>query len=157
MVSLAVRSSCRRAPIRRLADLLNMTRLQQRLGLITKETESRQSETFYNKWIARIDHINERMTAIRKVQNDCALVAVVAHEPEILENDWDAYVCDIDTESRRVSVFIPRLKLVARAAAPLVETEHELLPPLQTKVQCRIHLFQDEDRVRRKVRVSLNR
>ena len=145
------------SPIRRLADLLNMTRLQQRLGLITKETESRQSETFYNKWIARIDHINERMTAIRKVQNDCALVAVVAHEPEILENDWDAYVCDIDTESRRVSVFIPRLKLVARAAAPLVETEHELLPPLQTKVQCRIHLFQDEDRVRRKVRVSLNR
>jgi exoribonuclease R len=145
------------SPIRRLADLLNMTRLQRCLGLITKETESRQSEAFYNKWIARIDHINERMTSIRKVQNDCALVAAVAHEPEILENDWDAYVCDIDPESRRVSVFIPRLKLVARAAAPLIETDNELLPSIQTKVQCRIHLFQDEDRVRRKVRVSLNR
>ena len=115
------------------------------------------SDVFYAKWIARLDHINERMTAIRKVQNDCALVAAVAHEPEILENDWDAYVCDIDTESRRISVFIPRLKLVARAAAPLVETEHDLLPPIQTKVQCRVHLFQDEDMVRRKVRVSLNR
>lgn len=145
------------SPIRRLADLLNMTRLQRCLGLITKETERMCSDVFYAKWIARIDHINERMTAIKKVQNDCALVAAVAHEPEILEKDWDAYVCDIDTESRRVSVFIPRLKLVARAAAPLVETEHELLPPLQTKVQCHIHLFQDEDRVRRKVRVSLNR
>jgi exoribonuclease R len=145
------------SPIRRLADLLNMTRLQQRLGLITEETESTQSEAFYNKWIARIDHINERMTAIRKVQNDCALVAAVAHEPEILENDWDAYVCDIDPESRRVSVFIPRLKLVARAAAPLIETEHELLPSIQTKVRCHVHLFQDEDMVRRKVRVSLNR
>jgi exoribonuclease R len=145
------------SPIRRLADLLNMTRLQRCLGLITKETESRQSEAFYNKWIARIDHINERMTSIRKVQNDCALVAAVAHEPEILENDWDAYVCDIDPESRRVSVFIPRLKLVARAAAPLIETEHELLPSIQTKVRCHIHLFQDEDMVRRKVRVSLNR
>jgi len=145
------------SPIRRLADLLNMTRLQRRLGLITKETERIYSDTFYAKWIARLDHINERMTAIRKVQNDCALVAAVAHEPEIMENDWDAYVCDIDPESRRVSVFIPRLKLVARTAAPLVETEHELLPSIQTKVQCRIHLFQDEDRVQRKVRVSLNR
>jgi len=145
------------SPIRRLADLLNMTRLQQRLGLITEETESRQSEAFYNKWIARIDHINERMTAIRKTQNDCALVAAVAHEPEILENDWDAYVCDIDPESRRVSVFIPRLKLVARAVAPSVETDPELPQPIQTKVQCRIHLFQDEDRVRRKVRVSVIR
>jgi len=145
------------SPIRRLADLLNMTRLQHRLGLIKEETESRQSEAFYNKWIARIDHINERMTAIRKTQNDCALVAAVAHEPEILENDWDAYVCDIDPESRRVSVFIPRLKLVARAVAPSVETDPELPQPIQTKVQCRIHLFQDEDRVRRKVRVSLNR
>ena len=145
------------SPIRRLADLLNMTRLQRCLGLITKETESRQSEAFYNKWVARIEHINERMTSIRKVQNDCALVAAVAHEPEILENEWDAYICDIDIESRRVSVFIPRLKLVARAAAPLVETEHELLPSIHTKVRCHIHLFQDEDRVRRKVRVSLNR
>lgn len=145
------------SPIRRLADLLNMTRLQRHLNLITKETERMYSDVFYAKWIARLDHINERMTAIRKVQNDCALVAAVAHEPEILENDWDAYVCDIDTESRRISVFIPRLKLVARAAAPLVETEHDLLPPLQTKVQCRVHLFQDEDMVRRKVRVSLNR
>ena len=145
------------SPIRRLADLLNMTRLQHRLGLITEETESKQSETFYTKWIARIDHINERMTAIRKTQNDCALVAAVAHEPEILENDWDAYVCDIDPESRRVSVFIPRLKLVARAVAPPIETDPTLPQPIQTKVQCRIHLFQDEDRVRRKVRVSLNR
>ena len=145
------------SPIRRLADLLNMTRLQQRLGLITEEAESRQSEAFYAKWIARLDHINERMTAIRKTQNDCALVAAVAHEPEIMENDWDAYVCDIDPESRRVSVFIPRLKLVARAVASLVETEQAFIPPIQTKVQCRIHLFQDEDRVRRKVRVSMNR
>jgi len=145
------------SPIRRLADLLNMTRLQRRLGLITKETERMCSDVFYAKWIARIDHINERMTSIRKVQNDCALVAAVAHEPEILENDWDAYVCDIDPESRRVSVFIPRLKLVARAAAPLIETDNELLPSIQTKVRCHIHLFQDEDMVRRKVRVSLNR
>jgi len=145
------------SPIRRLADLLNMTRLQRCLGLITKEAERIYSDIFYAKWISRIDHINERMTAIRKVQNDCALVAAVAHEPEILENDWDAYVCDIDTESRRVNVFIPRLKLVARAAAPLVETEQVLLPSIQTKVQCRIHLFEDEDKVRRKVRVSLNR
>jgi len=145
------------SPIRRLADLLNMTRLQRRLGLITKETERMCSDVFYDKWIARLDHINERMTAIRKVQNDCALVAAVAHEPEILENDWDAYVCDIDPESRRVSVFIPRLKLVARAAAPLIETDNELLPSIQTKVRCHIHLFQDEDMVRRKVRVSLNR
>ena len=145
------------SPIRRLADLLNMTRLQQRLGLITKETERMCSDVFYAKWIARLDHINERMTAIKKVQNDCALVAAVAHEPEILENDWDAYVCDIDPESRRVSVFIPRLKLVARAAAPLIETDNELLPSIQTKVRCHIHLFQDEDMVRRKVRVSLNR
>jgi hypothetical protein len=81
----------------------------------------------------------------------------VAHEPEILENDWDAYVCDIDPESRRVSVFIPRLKLVARAVVPPVETDPELPQPIQTKVQCRIHLFQDEDRVRRKVRVSVIR
>jgi hypothetical protein len=145
------------SPIRRLVDLLNMTRLQRHLHLITKETERMCSDVFYAKWISRIDHINERMTAIRKVQNDCALVAAVAHEPEILENDWDAYVCDIDTESRRVNVFIPRLKLVARAAAPLVETEQVLLPSIQTKVQCRIHLFEDEDKVRRKVRVSLNR
>jgi len=145
------------SPIRRLADLLNMTRLQRCLGLITKEAERIYSDTFYAKWISRIDHINERMTAIRKVQNDCALVSAVTYEPEILEKDWDAYVCDIDTESRRVNVFIPRLKLVARAAAPLVETEQVLLPSIQTKVQCRIHLFEDEDKVRRKVRVSLNR
>jgi exoribonuclease R len=134
-----------------------MTRLQQRLGLITEETESRQSEAFYAKWIARIDHINERMTAIRKTQNDCALVAAVAHDPDALTKEWIGYVCDIDQESGRFSVFIPELKLVARAVAPRAEVD---LPAfagrMRAKVQCRIHLFQDEDRVRRKVRVSVN-
>jgi len=147
------------SPIRRLADLLNMTRLQQRLGLITEETESRQSEAFYAKWIARIDHINERMTAIRKTQNDCALVAAVAHDPDALTKEWIGYVCDTCDDRSRFSVFIPELKLVAKTRAAFdpdaSDMEPVAPPPLRAKVRCRIHLFQDEDRVRRKVRVSV--
>jgi len=147
------------SPIRRLADLLNMARLQQRLCLITAETESHQSDAFYAKWIIRLDHINERMTAIRKTQNDCALVAAVAHDPDALTKEWVGYVCDTCDDRSRFSVFIPELKLVAKTRAAFDPDASDMKPlappPLRAKVQCRIHLFQDEDRVRRKVRVSV--
>ena len=62
------------SPIRRLVDLLNILVLQDALGLFPFTAKS---GAFYKKWTneTALTYINETMRSIRRVQNDCALLA----------------------------------------------------------------------------------
>ena len=53
------------SPIRRLVDIINLSLLQN-IG-----------QEFCEKWLRRIDFINEKMKAIKKVQNNCKLMNIV--------------------------------------------------------------------------------
>lgn len=53
------------SPIRRLVDIVNLSILQN-IG-----------EDFCNKWMGRIDFINDKMKAIKKVQNNCKLMNII--------------------------------------------------------------------------------
>jgi exoribonuclease R len=64
------------SPIRRIVDLLNITTIQQKLGLICL---SDNCCAFIEKWNSneRLSYINENMRSIRKVQNDCMLLHIL--------------------------------------------------------------------------------
>ena len=58
------------SPIRRIADVLNMIKMQQLLRthqLIGIDQLTEEADTFYNKWINDIDYINSTTRAIRRV------------------------------------------------------------------------------------------
>ena len=135
------------SPIRRLVDLLNMIRIQIN---IYPDTISDTAFNFYKKWATNMEYINTSMRSIRKVQNDCALVHTVTSNPDTLTKIWNGYVFDrIDrTGLWQYNVYIPELKLVSKITTGTKIDNYQ-------ETQFNIHLFVDEDCVKRKVRLSL--
>lgn len=135
------------SPIRRLVDLLNIIQLQKTIGLVTL-TEG--AKTFYAEWINNMEYLNTAMRNIRKMQNDCELVAMVTNTPAILEREYRGYVFDrIDRAGVwQYSVYIPDLKLVSKMNTCTMMENY-------CAATLHLHLFSDEDFVKRKVRVSM--
>ena len=52
-------------------DLINMVELQ---SIISNYRVSVKTQEFINKWMNQLPFINEKMKAVQKVQNDCALL-----------------------------------------------------------------------------------
>ena len=64
------------SPIRRIVDILNMIKL---IGTLNNAND------FYNKWITRIDYINETNRNIKKLQSQCELLHLFTTNPSILD------------------------------------------------------------------------
>tara|TARA_Y100000816_G_C26103064_1_gene585146 strand:- start:137 stop:1927 length:1791 start_codon:yes stop_codon:yes gene_type:complete len=135
------------SPIRRLVDLLNMLCIQKNENMITLSSKS---EAFYNIWTSQMEYINTSMRSIRKLQNDCQLITLVSSSPEILESSHVGYVFDkIDRDGiLQYTVFIPSIKLVSKLTTTMEMKNYD-------KYSFKLHLIQDEDNIKRKVRVSV--
>lgn len=136
------------SPIRRLVDLLNMMKLQTYLGL---NKLSEDGEIFYKNWINRLDYINTTMRAIRKVQNDCSILAECTNNPELLKEKYDGYIFDkIDwsNQFKQYTVYIPKIKLLIR-----INVKDELNN--FTKHKFKLYLFEDGITLKRKIRGEL--
>ena len=101
------------SPIRRLVDLLNMIQLQCSLGFIS---ENRSREQFYNGWTTEksLEYINTRMSSIRKVQNDCAILEKCVSDPDVLTRTFTGYVIRCKQQSNGLyqhGIYLPQLKL----------------------------------------------
>jgi exoribonuclease R len=83
------------SPIRRIVDILNMIKL---MNLVS-------ADEFYNKWITRIDYINEINRNIKKLQSQCELLHLFTTNPSILDKIYEAYYVDEET------MYIPELKV----------------------------------------------
>jgi len=136
------------SPIRRMPDLVNMTLILEKLGVTTGGLE------FVDKWLGKIDLLNQRMKAIRQVQNDVSLLARCTELDELDDTARHrGYIVAVDPCPFREgqfkhSVFLPSLGCVGR-----FRLERQL--ELYEEGNYMVHLFLDADSLRKKVRVQL--
>jgi exoribonuclease R len=137
------------SPIRRLVDLLNQIILCKSVGIVTSLSVG--AETFVMEWLSEMDYINYRMKSIRKVQIDCELLTRCVNTPEIMDIPHMGIVIDKGKQTDTLysyTVYIEDIKMMSR-----VSTEVDYA--LYTKVNCKLYLFQDEDKVRNKIRTVI--
>lgn len=102
------------SPIRRLVDLLNIIKFQQKLNIIRL---SENADKFYQKWLNDLEYINVTMRSIRKVQIDCSLLDLCANHPDIMEKEYDGFLFDKLNRNDglfQFMVYLPELKLSSR-------------------------------------------
>jgi exoribonuclease R len=142
------------SPIRRIADVLNMIKMQQLLRthqLIGIDQLTEEADTFYNKWINDIDYINSTTRAIRRVQNECSLLDLCTNNPDVMTKEYNGYITEkivVDDGLFRYNVFLDELKLSAMITAT---NNFEVFD----YKKCKLFLFHNEEKFKRKIRLHL--
>jgi len=137
------------SPIRRLVDLLNQMILSKSAGIVRSLSPA--ATGFLNEWLGELDYINSTSKSIRKVQMDCELLTKCTNSPEIMDSVHEGIVIEKTGTATAIfsyMVFIEQLKITTRVKT---ETEYSL----HSKVSCKLYLFQDEDKVRNKIRTTI--
>jgi exoribonuclease R len=139
------------SPIRRLVDLLNQMMLFSKV--FSESTISDAAKEFIQTWLQRLDYINTSHRSIRKVQSDCELLCKCTQDPDILTTVHRGVVFDKLVKQTSPSiityvVYIKSLKLLSR-----ITTDQDV--ENYSDVHVRMYLFEDEDRVKRKIRLQI--
>lgn len=134
------------SPIRRLVDILNQIQMN------TEISESCQA--FLDKWVQKLNDINRATKEIRKTQTDCELLALTSKNNFSENNEYSGILFDRTLVSGKYeyAVYIEELKMFSRI-------KMEECVENYTKSQFRIFVFEDEDRLCKKIRLreaSLN-
>ena len=91
------------------------------------------------------------MRAIRKVQNDCSILNIVNHNPEILTNVYNGYVFDKIKRNDglyQYIVYIHKLKILSRVTARNALENYDC-------VNFKIFVFNDEATLKKKIRLQI--
>ena len=137
------------SPIRRLVDLLNQMILSKSAGIVRSLSSA--ATGFLTEWMGELDYINSTSKSIRKVQMDCELLTKCINSPEIMDSVHDGIVIEKTGTATTIfayMVYIEQLKMMTR-----VKTDADY--SLYSKVSCKLYLFQDEDKVRNKIRTAI--
>jgi exoribonuclease R len=137
------------SPIRRLIDLLNQMWISKSLAII--ENVSSDADQFFMDWIHKMDYINTSMRSIRKVQTDCHILHECFNNVSIMNTVYKGVIFDKikkNDGSIVYMVYLEELKLLARIKT---YTEYDNY----TKHSFKIFLFEDEYRVKNKIRLQL--
>ena len=137
------------SPIRRMVDLINMVELQ---SIISNYRPSAKTQEFINKWMGKIPFINEKMKAVQKVQNDCALLdRCIKMRKELDEVIVEGFVIDKerDKEKNKYTIHVPKLKLTN-----WIYVDNKL--ELYKKYKFSLHSFIDEATLKSKVRLQFH-
>ena len=137
------------SPIRRLVDLLNIIQLMDNEGLVAMSGDMR---GFYERWTndENLAYINQSMRSIRKVQNDCALLAMCVTNPEVMDKIYTGFVFEAMERNDGLwlfVVYVPALKLSSKFI-------HYNKMDLYTEHKFRIYLFEDKDELKKKIRME---
>jgi hypothetical protein len=135
------------SPIRRLVDLLNMTKLQINLKMVNFDEKSIK---FYNNWLSQIEYINTTMRAIRKIQNDCSLLNWCNTNLE-KEHIFEGYIFDKIIRNDglyQYIVYLHEIKMVSR-----ITSRHDLID--YNKYNFNIFMFEEEATLKKKIRLNL--
>jgi hypothetical protein len=111
------------------------------------------AKEFAETWQNRLDYINTSHRSIRKVQSDCELLCKCTHDPDILSAIHPGVVFDKlvkQTSPTMITyvVYIKSLKLLSR-----ITTDQDV--ENYSDVPVRMYLFEDEDHVKRKIRLQI--
>jgi hypothetical protein len=142
------------SPIRRLVDLLNLIDIQ-------GENMSSTAKRFATNWCKRLDYINTTMKAIRKVQNNCTLLAtylkdttegrytgLLFNKTLLSEGQSNSEAMYKPEAMYKFTVYIPALKMVST-----IKTTQNF--DNYRTVVVAAHSFMDEDNVLKKIRVQI--
>lgn len=136
------------SPIRRLVDLLNQMILMRHLGTIRSMSED--ATRFLCDWMGKMDYINTSMRSIRKIQTDCEVLNRCYSSPDIMEREYNGVVFDKiikNDGSINYMAYLEDLRLLSR-----VVTYVDV--PNYSKQSFRMFLFEDEDKVKKKIRLQ---
>ena len=137
------------SPIRRLVDLLNQIILFRHKSLVQRM--SCDAEQFLKNWTEQMDYINTATRSIRKIQTDCDVLNRCYNNPEIMEETHDGIVFDKITKNDgtiNYMVYLEKLKMLSR-----ISTHIDVLNYSQNRFK--LFLFEDEDKVKRKIRLQI--
>ena len=136
------------SPIRRLVDLLNQMWMFENIGLI--RGLSPDASSFVRGWISNMDYINTSMRSIRKIQTDCEVMCRCFTDKSIMDREHRGVVFDkirIDSVFSYM-VYLEEIRLLTRITCPNDLQNHSY-------VNFKIYLFEDENTMRRKIRLSI--
>lgn len=146
------------SPIRRLVDIVNMTLLQTKLGLLQFKNHASVVE-FCNKWSSetKVKYINTTTKSIKKVQNSCSLLALhLKNKDDKKIKKIKGYVFDREllcgkknTHKFKYNVYIPEYNMVTTFKTDLVLENY-------IKMLFTIHVFMEETCLKQKIRLQLN-
>ena len=137
------------SPIRRLVDLLNQMILFKQNSLV--KYISADALQFLTYWTGQIDYINTATRSISKIQTDCDVLNRCSNNPEIMEEEHDGIVFDKITKndgSHNYMVYLEKLKMLSR-----ITTRIDVVNYSYNKFK--MFLFEDEDKVKRKIRLQI--
>jgi exoribonuclease R len=126
------------SPIRRLVDILNQILFQPVISVL--------GQAFLDKWTRQLDLVNRATKDIRKTQMDCELLALAERG---FTNNLSGILFDRNFVSGKYeyTVYLEEIKIFSRIK--LDECIENF-----TKSQFRIFVFDDEDRLCRKIRLQ---
>ena len=137
------------SPIRRLVDLLNQFMFMHNFNMIDNVSDL--AKHFLDKWLGKIEYINNSMRSIRKVQSDCELMTLCVNKPEIFEQVFEGVVFDKMNRNNGVisyMVYINELKMLSKVTTDINLEEHSVHT-------FKLYYFGDEYNNKKKVRLKL--
>jgi exoribonuclease R len=138
------------SPIRRLVDLLNMIKFQENNNMIAL---SEKASTFYKQWTSKseLEYVNVTMRSIKKVQNDCSMLEFYSKNTDTLDENYEGVIFDKilrNDGSYQFIVYLPKLRLNLRVN---LHKEYQNFE----KHMFKLYLFEDEENLRKKIRLQL--
>jgi hypothetical protein len=120
-----------------------------KMGLVKDISMS--ANEFLVYWLNKIDYINHSMRSIRKVQTDCNLLYRCYAETDIMNKLQRGILFDKNKKSNGMytyMVYLEELKLLSRITT-MMDIEN------YTYIYCKLYLFEDEDKIKKKIRVQI--
>ena len=110
---------------------------------------SDEGKKFYQYWTSdnSLEYINTTMRSVRKVQNDCSLLALCTENKEIFNEIFDGFVFDKIIRNDALfqyMVYLPKINMVNRYTSRF-DIDN------MTMQKFKIYLFQDEVNLKRKL------
>ena len=148
------------SPIRRIVDIVNLILFQQQMELFSF---SEKALLFVEKWIHKIDFINECTRQIKKTQNKCNLIFLKEefvegyafskyndskyNDSKCNDSKYNDSKCNDSKCNEMYNVYIPKWKCNYTLSKCNVE--------MYKKYLFKIHVFEDEDKLNRRIRLSI--
>lgn len=136
------------SPIRRITDLLNQIVFQHEFGMV--ERISDEARRFVEYWYSEMEYVNTTMRSIRKVQIDCDMLHRCSAHPEWMQQLHQGVIFDRISRTDGMysyMVHLTALNILARV------TSQDKYENYQT-VDFKMFVFDDEERLQRKIRIS---
>ena len=137
------------SPIRRLVDMLNQMMLMKSFDLINNYSDD--AKEFLDKWLLKMEYINNSVRSIRKIQTECNILCKCINEPDILKNIHNGVIFDKIKKNDgtfNYMVYLQDIKMLCRYITPIEVKNY-------SKAKFMLFVFHNEDKFKKKIRIQL--